>query len=166
MWKKIPLFFPLLPRRSLSASLQLPRGATNRQFSPMYLSSSSRILCVNRQAEKVGYLSHSSPNRRGKRVFCGNIWLYFCITKPAEANVILLCCGTLTNQMVNDYDTCIVHGQWSRSPNVCVCVCVCVSMFWLGRGRGVNTVQLSALFGKQSHWDIQEHGGAFLASWL
>ncbi|KAF3833667.1 hypothetical protein F7725_024871 [Dissostichus mawsoni] len=35
-----------------------------------------------------------------------------------EADVILLCCGTLTNQMVNDYDTCIVRGYCSRSPNL------------------------------------------------
>ena len=49
--------------------------------------------------------------------------------------------------------------------HVCIWVCVCVYVCVFGLG-GVDTVQQSALFGKQSHWDIQEHGGAFLASWL
>ena len=110
-------FFPLLPP-SFTCVTPVAQAA-NRQFSPVYLSSSS--LCQQQRKQVICHIRLQTDG--------GNMCIAVtsdCITKPAEADVILLCCGTLTNRMVNDYDTCIVHGHCSRSPNVCVCVCVCV----------------------------------------
>lgn len=72
--------------------------------------------------------------------------------KPAGASGILL--WNFNNQTVNNYGSCIVLGRTSRSP---LCLFICVWGWIFGWG-GVSP---RCTLWKQSHWDIQEHGGAF-----
>lgn len=127
-----PSYPPPLERwyRSLLAGLICHTPVFSHSHNPAVFARSSIISLLFipcQQASRESRLSVTFffQSHRGN-VCCGNIWLCFCITKPAEADVILLCCGTRTNQMVNDYDTCIAHGYCSRNPVMCVCVCVSV----------------------------------------
>lgn len=89
-WRKYsaacPSFLPSLHWRHSSSLMQQQTVS----FHP-YILHIGVVHPVCQQAVRESRLStHSSLNRWGKRVYCSNIWLFLCITKPAEADVILL----------------------------------------------------------------------------